>query len=84
MVAKFTTWLRVNAQHYLTLDSQARTARKYGLPGPTVKGSFFWTKVFVPTYRLMQWGLRRPIMTAIPGSHRQRWPKQVLPEGPAI
>ncbi|MFZ9988542.1 MAG: hypothetical protein ACO3JT_01795 [Candidatus Nanopelagicales bacterium] len=83
-MARFTTWLRVNSQHYLLQDAHVSMARKYGYPVPPVRGSFFWTKVFVPVYRLMPWGLRQPIMTAIPGSHRKPWSTQMLPEGPAI
>ena len=83
-MTKLATWLRTNSQHYLLRDAQARIARKYGMTPPSTNGSFFWTKIFVPVYRLMPWGLRRPIMTAIPGSHRKRWPVQMQPEGPAI
>ncbi|CAB4948475.1 MAG: hypothetical protein F2840_06975 [Actinobacteria bacterium] len=77
-------WLRVNAQHYLLRDSQARVARRRGYAPPNTAGSFFWTKVFIPIYRVMPWGLRRRIMVAIPGSHTKQWAKQGLPEGPAV
>jgi hypothetical protein len=29
--------------------------------------------MFVPVYRRLPWGLRRAVIQAIPGSHRQRW-----------
>lgn len=83
-MARFTSWLRVNSQRYLLQDAQVRMARRYGYPTPPIHGSLFWTRIFVPVYRLMPWGLRRPIMTAIPGSHRKHWARQMLPEGPAI
>lgn len=83
-MASFTSWLRSNSQHYLLRDSQARIAVKYGYRPPGTSGPFFWTKVFVPVYRFMPWGLRRRIMVAIPGSHTRKWAKQTSPEGPAI
>jgi len=78
------TWLRVNAQHYLLRDSQARVARRHGIAPPDTHGSIFWTKVFIPVYRVLPWGFRSRFMTAMPGSHRQQWTKQTSPEGPAI
>jgi len=78
------TWLRTNSQKYLLRDSQARIARKYGIEPPDIHGSLFWTKVFVPVYRVLPWGLRSWAMAAMPGSHRQRWSKPTAPSGAAI
>lgn len=77
-------WLRTNSQHYLLRDSQARIARKHGYAPPDTAGSFFWTSIFLPIYRVMPWGLRKRIMVAIPGSHTKQWAKQRQPDGPAV
>jgi hypothetical protein len=78
------TWLRVNSQRYLLRDSQARIARRRGFAPPKATGSFFWTKIFIPVYRVAPWGVRSRFMAAMPGSHRQQWTKQTSPDGPAI
>ncbi len=83
-MTKLAAWLRKNSERYLMQSAQVRVAKKYSLPVPEVSGSIFWRFVFVPVYRVLPWGVRRPIMIALPGSHRQRWPQQMLPEGPAI
>ncbi|HEU4425839.1 MAG TPA: hypothetical protein VFR67_25150 [Pilimelia sp.] len=83
-MASFTRWVRENAQHHLLRDAQVRVARRHGVPPPPRDGSFFWRRIFVPTYRLMPWGLRHRIMIAMPGSHRKRWPKPAPPAGPAV
>jgi hypothetical protein len=83
-MTRFATWLRTNSQHYLLRDSQARIARKYGIAPPDTRGSFFWTKVFVPIYRVLPWGLRSSVMAAMPGSHRKHWAKQAPPAGSAV
>ncbi len=83
-MTKLSAWLRTNSQHYLLQDSQVRVARRHGIAPPPVTGSWFWTKVFVPVYRAMPWSLRRRVMVAMPGSHRQLWTPDRPPEGPAI
>jgi len=83
-MASFSGWLRENAQHYLLRDAQVRVARAQGLAPPPVHGSFFWTRIFVPVYRLTPWPARRWFMTAMPGSHRKHWPKPTRPAGPAV
>jgi hypothetical protein len=81
MVAR---WVRENAQNSLLRDAQARIARAQGLPPPPVRGSFFWTRLFVPVYRATPWAVRRRVMTAMPGSHRKHWPAPTRPAGPAV
>jgi hypothetical protein len=83
-MASFTRWVRENAQNYLLRDAQARVARAQGITPPPTHGSFFWTRVFVPVYRLTPWPVRRTFMAAMPGSHRKPWPKPTRPAGPAI
>ena len=83
-MASFTQWVRQNAQHYLLRDAQARVARGHGIVSPPVHGSFFWTGIFVPVYRLTPWAVRRRIMAAMPGSHRKHWSKPTRPAGPAV
>jgi hypothetical protein len=77
-------WLRENAQHYLLRDAQARVARTHGVTPPPIDGSLFWTKVFIPVYRLTPWAIRRRFMAAMPGSHRKNWSKPTQPAGPAV
>lgn len=73
----FSRWLRVNAEHYLLRDAQTRLSATYGRPMPPPLSSgpahIFWTKVFVPAYRMLPWTARRKIMLSIPGSHRKGW-----------
>jgi hypothetical protein len=83
-MASFTRWVRENAQHYLLRDAQARVARAQGIAPPPIRGSVFWTRVFVPAYRLTPWAIRRRFMVAMPGSHRKHWPKPTQPQGPAV
>jgi hypothetical protein len=83
-MAALTRWVRENAQHYLLRDAQARVARSHGVAPPPVRGSFFWSRIFVPVYRRTPWRLRRRLMTAMPGSHRKQWPQPTRPAGPAV
>jgi hypothetical protein len=83
-MARFTRWVRNNAQETLLRDAQARVARAQGLAAPPRHGSFFWTRVFVPVYRLTPWPVRRRFMAAMPGSHRKPWPAPTRPAGPAV
>lgn len=72
---RFFRWLRGNAERHLLLAAQEDMARHYlNRAGPVGRQSFFWGRVFVPTYRLLPWRLRHRIMSAMPGSHRQ-WPR---------
>jgi hypothetical protein len=77
-------WVRENAQHYLLRDAQVRVARAHGVAPPPIRGSFFWSRIFVPAYRVLPWRLRRTAMAAMPGSHRERWPQPTPPAGPAV
>jgi hypothetical protein len=77
-------WLRENAQMYLLRDAQARVARVHGVPPPPLGGAFFWTRVFIPVYRLTPWAIRRRFMAAMPGSHRKHWSEPTQPAGPAV
>jgi hypothetical protein len=77
-------WLRENAQEHLLRDAQARVARRHGLEPPPRGGPLFWTRVFVPVYRLTPWAIRRRFMAAMPGSHRKHWSEPTQPAGPAV
>lgn len=84
----FPQWLRSNSEHYLLQDSQARIAKREGIDGPRpprgAKDRFF-RQVFAPVYRLLPWGVRRRVIQALPGSHRQEWPPlEHEPQKPAI
>lgn len=71
-MARFFRWLRGNAERHLLLAAQQEMVARYLQRGGTVgRQSWFWRRVFVPLYGLMPWGLRRRIMSAMPGSHRQ-------------
>ena len=83
-MASLNTWVRENAQRYLLRDAQVRVARANGFTPPPVRGSFFWTRIFVPVYRLTPWPVRRRVMAAMPGSHRKHWSKPTKPAGPAV
>jgi hypothetical protein len=76
-MVSFSQWLRSNSERYLLEHAQAEMARRYlDRPGPVTErglGPLFWRRVFVPVYRRLPWGLRRAVIQAIPGSHRQRW-----------
>lgn len=70
-------WLRHNAEYYLLEAAERDLAQSHlGRPGPVGPrgpGPFFWRRIFVPAYRLVPWRLRRTMITAMPGSHRQDW-----------
>jgi hypothetical protein len=83
-MASLSGWLRTNAQNYLLRDAQVRVARAHGIVPPPLRGSFFWTRIFVPVYRLMPWSMRRRFLAAMPGSHRKHWPEPTRPAGPAV
>jgi hypothetical protein len=84
----FSQWLRSNSEHYLLQDAQARIARAQGLDAPRRPKSLkdrFWRQVFAPVYRRLPWSVRRRTIQAMPGSHRQDWPKPDYgPRKPAI
>ena len=73
----FSQWLRANSERYLLEHAEAEMARRYlDRPGPVTEPglrSLFWRRMFVPVYRRLPWGLRRAVIQAIPGSHRQHW-----------
>lgn len=73
----FFEWVRSNSEHYLLETSQRDMARKYlGVEPPVSGASFkdiFFRRLFVPIYRRIPWAVRRLIMNAMPGSHRQDW-----------
>lgn len=84
----FSRRLRVNSEHYLLRDSQARLAKVYGLPEipaePRRPSQLFWSRIFVPVYRALPWSLRRRVIHLIPGSHRKKWTAQPRRKNPAI
>lgn len=84
----FTQWLRVNSEHYLLRDAQTRLSAAYGHGRPPSEGGgvrrVFWTKVFVPAYRLMPWPLRHRILQQMPGSHRKTWTVPPTRRNPAV
>jgi hypothetical protein len=80
----FSRWLRSNAEYHLQEDTQRRMARRYGLSPPVRRPGVMatlWRRVFVPTYRILPWGLRRWIMGIMPGSHRRPWHDRAPPLG---
>lgn len=85
----FLEWVRTNSEHYLMEASQREMARKYLGEEPPVTGSslkdIFFRRLFVPVYRRMPWKMRRMIMVAMPGSHRQDWGGRAPPkqQGPS-
>ncbi|MFN3256377.1 MAG: hypothetical protein ACE37B_11835 [Ilumatobacter sp.] len=86
--SSFPQWLRSNSEHYLLQDSQARIADRQGIAGPKkpkgMKDRFF-RQVFAPIYRRIPWSVRRRLIHALPGSHRQEWPPlEHEPQKPAI
>lgn len=84
----FTRWLRVNSEHYLLRDAQTRLSRSYGAGRVPPQGSgparIFWTKVFVPAYRVLPWPLRHWVLQQMPGSHRKTWTVPPTRRDPAI
>lgn len=78
MTVPFFEWLRYNSEEYLLEASQRDMAARYGIEAPVRNGSVFWRRIFTPVYRLLPWGLRRSIMSAMPGSHR-RWMRRAPP-----
>lgn len=73
----FFEWLRKNSEHSLKQAAQEEMARRYlDRPGPAARKDLaylFWRRLYVPAYRRLPWKLRRAIILAMPGSHRQRW-----------
>ena len=84
----FSQWLRSNSEHYLLRDAQTRLSRTYGRDRPPPDGRgpahLFWSRAFVPAYRILPWGVRRRIMQQIPGSHRRNWTVPPERHTPAI
>ncbi len=79
----FHRWLRSNSEYHLMVDAQDRMARQLGFnppPGPRGLSERFWRQIFVPVFRAMPEGLRTGMIQALPGSHRQAWPKRALRE----
>ena len=88
MLLKLATWLRTNAERYLTVAAEADIARRYAHRGPArPKGlvRLFFITIFVPVYRAIPWKTRSAIMGAMPGSHRQQWtPRDRHTRRPAV
>ena len=79
MSVGFGEWLRANSEHYLLESAQAEMARRYLPPDRqpgTRRGAFLWRRLFVPVYRRVPWGVRRAIISIMPGSHRQTWTRR--------
>jgi hypothetical protein len=84
---RFSRWLRANSEHYLLADAQARMARTYGRPVPPAPSgakAIFWSRLFVPAYRRLPWGVRRSVIQRMPGSHRRAWSPVPSHGDPAI
>jgi hypothetical protein len=75
-MARFSAWLRVNAEKHLMIAAEETIAARYGSPMPVrppgLQSRFFLT-VFVPVYRRLPWKVRSFAIHALPGSHRQGW-----------
>jgi hypothetical protein len=73
----FFEWLRSSSERYLFEDAQIQMARKYLGHEPQVDqtgiATLFWRRIYVPVYRRLPWGVRRAIITAMPGSHKRQW-----------
>lgn len=73
-------WLRHNSEHYLMEAAQRDVAARHlGRPVPLPPAGIearFWRYVFVPIYRLLPWQLRARVVSLMPGSHRQDWPRR--------
>lgn len=78
----FGSWLRKNAEKYLTEAAQESVAARY--PECCARpyrekglSHFFWKKVFVPVYLSIPWPVRRKIIlfTSYPGGKRPSWKK---------
>ncbi len=84
----FSRWLRSNSEHYLLIDAQRRIGTRYNSRLPTNPRGLrerFWRNVFTPVYRLLPWGVRKRVISAMPGSHRRDWPRASgRPPGPAV
>jgi hypothetical protein len=83
----FSSWLRVNSEHYLVVAAQAEIAKRHDVAGPAHHGGFkefFWLCIFVPIYRVLPWRLRHFVMRSMPGSHRRTWEYPSEASGPAI
>ncbi|HEX2052194.1 MAG TPA: hypothetical protein VHJ78_00525 [Actinomycetota bacterium] len=82
----FFEWVRKNSEHYLLEASQRDMARKYLGVEPPVSGAsleaIFFRRLFVPIYRRIPWFIRRAILLAMPGSHRQEWAGRSPPAKP--
>jgi len=80
----FFEWVRSNSERYLLEAAQREMAAKYlGREPPALRESLqemFWRRIFVPIYRRIPWGVRRAIITAMPGSHRREWGGRAPPE----
>ncbi|MGH3403631.1 MAG: hypothetical protein ACRDRJ_14205 [Streptosporangiaceae bacterium] len=78
-MTRFFQWVRSNSQKYLLEAAQTDLASRYlGQPGPVSPPGLqvlFWKRLFVPLYRRLPWSIRRAIILAMPGSHRQGWPQ---------
>lgn len=77
-------WLRQHAEHQLLVFAQDRVGRQYGgaRPRPPHRpGELFWQRVFAPAYQRVPWSLRRRVLWAMPGSHRQQWTSWSHPPG---
>ncbi len=84
----FSQWLRTNSEHYLLHDAHDRLSREYGWQPPPAEGhrpgQLFWSRVFVPVYRVLPWPMRQRVMRMMPGSHRKRWTKPPKRHNPAV
>lgn len=70
------------------LDAQKEVGRRYGVATPTsARGarSWFFAKVFTPTYHRLPWTVRSGVIRAMPGSHRRKWsPRERKTRPPAV
>jgi len=83
----FSRWLRSNSEQYLLIDAQRRVAARYELNSPLKPKSLkdrFWLQLFVPIYGILPWRVRKAVIQALPGSHRQKWPGQEKSQDPAV
>ena len=86
---RFFEWVRRNSEQYLLEAAQREMAKKYlgeapEWPAKETPMELFFRRVYVPAYRRLPWVVRRAVIRAMPGSHRQQWAERSPPSKPAV
>jgi hypothetical protein len=85
-MANLFQWVRQTSEHHLMLDAQDRIGRQLGAGRPAAPhgAELFWRRVYVPVFHRLPPSVRNSMIARMPGSHRQRWPSEPPPAGPAV